>query len=175
MQPKPDKFVPALYGGIIMALISSIPFVNLINCFCCAGVLLGGFLAVFFYKNNFMPDSPPLNAGDCMVVGLFAGCIGALLGSMLSILFVAAFGNVMGDFILRMFHQMNLNLPDQSWKTLEDAAEKPMGAVNIVIQLFTNLVVYDIFGLLGGLIGYSIYKPKHLVMMPPPPPATSQS
>ena len=83
MNPKPDKFMPALYGGIIMALVSSIPFISFINCFCCAGIILGGFLAVFFYKNNMTPESPPLNAGDSMVVGLLSGFIGAVIGSIL--------------------------------------------------------------------------------------------
>ena len=45
MNPKPDKIIPALYGGIIMALVSTIPFVSFINCLCCAGIMLGGLLA----------------------------------------------------------------------------------------------------------------------------------
>ena len=170
MNPKPDKFVPALYGGVIMALVSTIPFISFVNCFCCAGILLGGFLAVFFYRNNMLPDSPPLNAGDCMIVGLFAGLIGAVLGSMLSMLFLAVFGNIMGDLVVRWMHGMNIPLPEQSWKALEDASQKSVSLANFFIQLFTNLVLYDVFGLLGGLIGYSIYRPKQTAMMPPPPP-----
>ena len=163
--------MPALYGGIIMALVSSIPFISFINCFCCAGIILGGFLAVFFYKNNMTPESPPLNAGDSMVVGLLSGFIGAVMGSILSMVFISLFGNVMGDALLRWVRGMNIDLPEQSLKALEDATRKSASVANFLIQLFAKLLVYGIFGLLGGLIGYSVYKPKQLTMMPPPPPA----
>ena len=46
MPEKPSKLMPALYGGIIIGLLSGIPFISLINCICCAGVIIGGFLAV---------------------------------------------------------------------------------------------------------------------------------
>src|SRR5258708_39925789 len=94
MDQKPDKLIPALYGGIIMGLISSIPFLNLVNCLCCAGVLLGGFLAVMFYKKNFTPDTPPFTSGDCLAVGAMAGVVGAFVGTILSLIFAAIFGDV---------------------------------------------------------------------------------
>ncbi len=52
MPEKPSKLMPALYGGVIMGLISGIPFLNLVNCLCCAGVMLGGFMAVFFTRRT---------------------------------------------------------------------------------------------------------------------------
>ena len=84
MNPKPDKFIPALYGGVIMGIVSSVPFLSAINCLCCAGIMFGGFLAVFFYKNNFTPDTPPYTTGDCMAVGALAGVVGAFVGTVLN-------------------------------------------------------------------------------------------
>jgi len=43
MPEKPSILMPALFGGIITGVLSGIPFLNFINCLCCAGVLLGGF------------------------------------------------------------------------------------------------------------------------------------
>ena len=83
MNPKPDKLIPAIYGGIIMGVISAVPFLNFINCLCCAGILLGGFFAVMFYKNNFTPDTPPFTSSDCMVVGVLSGVCGAVVGTVL--------------------------------------------------------------------------------------------
>ena len=178
MNSKPDKVIPALYGGIIMALVSSIPFVSFINCFCCAGILFGGVMAVFFYKNNFTPDTPPFTAGDCIIVGLMAGIVGAVAGTFLSVVFVMMFGNVMVEFLTKWLHDMNVNIPEQAWKALEDAAHNSAGLGTFVLQLFPNLFIYGIFGLLGGLIGYSIFKPRNLMMpphpMPPPPPISQQ-
>ena len=169
MNPKPDKVIPALYGGIIMALVSTIPFVSFVNCLCCAGILLGGFLAVFFYKNNFTPDTPPFTAGDCVIVGLIAGNIGAIAASFLSLVFVKLFGNVMLNALIGWLHEMNVDLPQESWDALENAREGTRGIFSFVLQMIGNIFIYGIFGLLGGLIGYSVYKPKGAQMMPPPP------
>lgn len=169
MNPKPDKVIPALYGGIIMALVSTIPFISFINCLCCAGIMLGGFLAVFFYKNNFTPDTPPFTAGDCMIVGLIAGNIGAIVGSFLWLLFQKLFGNVMVDAAIEWLRQMNIDLPQEYWDALEGAREGDTGLFSFVLQMIGNIFIYGIFGLVGGLIGYSIFKPKGQQMMPPPP------
>lgn len=157
---KPDKFIPALYGGVIMGVVSAIPFVNLINCVCCAGVMLGGFLAVFFYKNNFTPDTPPLTAGDCLAVGALAGVLGAFVSVILSSVIVAVFGDVMKEFILRMFDEMTFDIPQEALEELRRAIEEaPEGAVSMLVDLFLSLLIYPVFGLLGGLIGYGIWKP----------------
>ncbi len=168
MNPKPDKIIPALYGGIIMALVSTIPFIGFINCFCCAGIILGGLLAVFFYKNNFTPDTAPFTAGDCMIVGLIAGNIGAIVGSFLTLLFEQLFGNVMVDVLIEWLHSTNVDIPEESWQALEQASEGTTGFFSFLFQLVVNVFIYGIFGLLGGLIGYSVYKPKGTHMMPPP-------
>jgi hypothetical protein len=169
MNPKPDKFIPALYGGIIMALVSTIPFISFVNCLCCAGIMLGGFLAVFFYKNNFTPDTPPFTSGDCMIVGLIAGNIGAVAASFLSLLFLKLFGNVMLDAIMDWLRQMNVDIPKESWDALESARAGHTGLFTFLLQMVGNIFIYGVFGLVGGLIGYSVYKPKGQSMMPPPP------
>ena len=172
MNPKPDKIIPALYGGVIMALISAVPFVNFLNCLCCAGVMLGGFLGVFFYKNNFTPDTPPFTSGDCLAVGALSGVIGAVIGTILSIASLMLFGNIMGEYMMRMLQNMNLNIPPEAWDAMEESMSSGFTLFTIMIQLMSGLVIDTLFGMIGGLIGYSIYKPKKL-MMPPPPAAPS--
>ena len=160
MQPIPDKKIPALYGGIIMGLISAIPFLNIVNCLCCAGIMLGGFLAVMFYKNNFTPDTPPFTAGDCMAVGALAGVVGAFVDTILSLLFIALFGNVAQEFILNLIQNMNLQIPEEVMRQIEESLREEMGGFRIIKNFFLGLVINTLFGLLGGLIGYSIFKPK---------------
>lgn len=167
---KPDKFVPALYGGLIMGVVSAIPIVNLVNCFCCAGVLLGGFLAVFFYKNNFTPDTPPYTAGDCLTVGALAGLFGAFTSVILSAITVMIFGDVMREFIQRFLEEGGFDIPDDVMDEIRRTIEEtPTGMESILINLFFSLVIYPIFGLLGGLIGYGVWKPKQSTMGTPSP------
>ena len=170
MNPKPDKTIPAIYGGLVMGLISAIPFLSILNCFCCAGVMLGGFLAVYFYKNEFTPDTPPFTSGDCVAVGALAGVMGAVIGTALSLFILMVFGNVTRQILLGILHNLNLNLPQELWDKIEESLNEGLTFFKIIADLFGSLVIDTIFGLLGGLIAYSIYKPKPQLMPPPPPP-----
>ncbi|MBI1808192.1 MAG: hypothetical protein HYR76_14225 [Ignavibacteria bacterium] len=176
MNPKPDKFLPGVYGGIIMAVISTIPFLNLVNCLCCAGILFGGLMAVYFYKNNFTPDTPPFTAGDCMAVGAIAGVVSAVVGTFLSLAFISMFGNVVGEYILEVLRNSNLHIPDESLEQIEEMVSGKGSTVFLIFLEFGQHLLLDtIFGLLGGLIGYSIFKPRVTTMPPPsmPPPSTA--
>ena len=169
MNEHPDKLLPAVYGGIIMGLLSSIPFVNLVNCFCCAGVLAGGVFAVFFYKNAFTPDTPPFTVQDCLVVGMMAGIVGAFVGTGLTLLFELLFGNVAREFLASMILNSDIEIPEEARARLEEALEGgDRGVVKYLVNLIVSLIFDGIFGLLGGLIGYSIFKPK--AQAPPPMP-----
>jgi len=168
MNPKPDKLIPAIYGGIIMGIISAVPFLNFLNCLCCAGVMLGGFLAVVFYKNNFTPDTPPYTSGDCVAVGALSGVFGAIVGTLLSFMFLKMFGNLLGEYIVNLLQ--GFNIPEEALQAIEESLKESASMLFVFIRFFSNLVIDVIFGLLGGLIGYSLFKPKQQ-MMPPPPPS----
>ena len=167
MNPKPAKLIPALYGGIIMGLLSSIPFLNLVNCLCCAGILLGGFLAVYFYKSNFTPDTPPFTSGDCMAAGAMAGVFGAAVDILLSLLFMVLFGDMVQQFVLSFLE--NANLPEEVMDAIRQAFEEQTSAFSIISNFVFALIIFPLFGMLGGLIGYNVYKPKQMMMAPPPP------
>jgi hypothetical protein len=170
MNLKPDKFIPALYGGVIMAVISTVPFLSLVNCLCCAGILFGGFMAVFFYKNNFTPDTPPYTAGDCVAVGAIAGVVGAIIGTFLSVIFMKLFGNMMGEFLVSTLKNLNVNIPEEAWKAIDESLNMVLSPFTIIMLFFKSLVIDGVFGLLGGLIGYGVYKPKPSMVPPPPMP-----
>lgn len=166
MYEKPDKFIPALYGGIIIGIISSVPFLNFINCLCCAGVIIGGILSVYFFKQNFTPDTPPYTSGDCLMVGLYAGIIGAIISTIFSIIFLMLFGNVVGEFILEYLRTAEIELPEETFDAIEKALAQQLTFFSIITDLVASLILYSIFGLLGGVIGYNIFKPKQADNLP---------
>jgi hypothetical protein len=171
MNSKPDKLLPAVYGGVVMALLSSVPVLNFINCFCCAGILLGGMSAVFFYKNAFTPDTEPYTTADCLVVGAMAGVVGAVLGTLLSAAFVLVFGDVMRTMLREMILNSNLDIPSDSRDRLESLlGDERVSALVYVVKFFSNLFFDTLFGLLGGLIGYAVWKPKTPDLTPMPRP-----
>ncbi len=166
MREKPSMLMPALYGGIIMAVIGAVPGLNLINCLCCAGVMLGGFMAVFFYKKDLMPDMPTLTSSDGMQLGALAGVFGGIVGSLLSIVIMQLVGNVGGEMILGFMENFKENFPPEAWDQMEQGIrEGDVSAFNLII----GFIIDVIFGLVGGLIGYTILKPKKEMMNVQPP------
>ncbi len=43
MQNQPSKLMPAVWGGVLIGVISGVPGLRLINCMCCLGVVGGGY------------------------------------------------------------------------------------------------------------------------------------
>jgi hypothetical protein len=160
MRPKPDRLMPALYGGLIIAGISAIPGLNLINVCCCAGILLGGFLAVFFYKQEMTPEMDPLTSNDCVRLGAFAGVIAAVAGTMISMVVMLVFGNIALDMMMRIVHRMSIELPANVEEMIQQGMEEKISFLGMVFSLFLNLVIDVLFSTLGGLIGWSVFKPK---------------
>ncbi len=167
MPEKPGKVLPALYGGIIMGLISGIPFLNLVNCLCCAGILLGGVMSVFFYKNNLTAAMPPLTSSDGIALGALAGVFGAIVETIIAGLIMMAFGNVARQAMMSLMDSSGImsQMPPEALENMQRSMEEGGLSVFSVVMSF---IVAVIFGLLGGLIGYSIFKSKT------PPPMISQ-
>ena len=155
--------MPALYGGIIMGVLSGIPYLSFINCLCCAGVLLGGFMAVFFYNKDLTPDMPPLTSGDSIKLGALAGLFGAIVGNVIAGLVMVTIGNVAGEAMYEMLISIydSVGILDQMPSEAIDEMEQGMTAAELdPTTIIISFVVNPLFGLLGGLIGYQVYKPK---------------
>lgn len=172
MPEKPKILMPALFGGIITGVLSGIPFLNFINCLCCAGVLLGGFMAVFFYNKDLTPQSPPLTSQDGLKLGALSGLFGAVIGVIVTALLDAILGNVAGQAMFDMVYKFydSVGILDQMPPEAIDQMEQGMkGSAVSATNVIGSIILYPIFGLLGGLIGYSVYKPKGQATPPPAP------
>ena len=171
MPEKPSKLMPAVYGGIIIGIISGVPFLSLVNCLCCAGVLFGGLMAVFFYKKDLPPDSQAFTNSDAMAVGALAGVIGALISNVIAGILLVTVGNVAGqalyNIIMGIYESAGIldQMPPEAVEEMERGMmETGLSVTNIVL----SFVIFPLFGLLGGLIGYAMFKPK-----PQPPVAAA--
>ena len=169
MPEKPGKLIPALYGGIIMGLVSVIPIIKFVNCFCCAGIMLGGFMAVFFYKKDLKDSSPPLTNGDCLALGALAGVAGAIANLVFMAIAHHVFGAALGGGGFQKLQDMGFSnqIPPETMKMMESMMRDNS---LLGIAFVFNLVIDPLFGLLGGLIGYSVFKSKAPLVPPPAPP-----
>lgn len=168
MPNRPGIVLPALYGGIVMGVISAVPGLSLLNCFCCAGIMLGGFLAVFFYKKDLTADMPSLMSSDGVKLGALAGVFGAIVSIILSKLVTMMLGGADEKMLKDLIESMGLEnqLPPGTMEQIEEGLGAGMGFFQIVV----TFVIDPLFGLIGGLIGYSVFKEKKIVPAGPPPP-----
>jgi hypothetical protein len=177
MPERPSKLLPALYGGVIMGVISAVPFLNLLNCLCCAGIMVGGLMSVFFYKNDLTPSMPPLTSSDGLQLGALAGVFGAIVGTILHAVTLAAFGNVGSETVMQILRSFGDQIPPQVLDQIESGMQQSGGfsGLSILWTFLTSIILDPLFGLLGGLIGYSFFKPKpEMVNVQPPPPPAQQ-
>jgi hypothetical protein len=163
MPEKPSKLMPALYGGIIMGIISGVPFLNFVNCLCCAGVMFGGFMAVFFYKKDLPPDNPTFTNSDGMALGALAGVFGAVFGNIITGILLVTVGNITGqamyDMVMGLYGSLGIldKMPPDAIEQMESGMlDSGLSATNIIL----SFVIDPLFGMLGGLIGYAFLKPK---------------
>lgn len=163
MREKPGVFMPALYGGIFIGLFFGVPYLNFVNCCCCAGVLAGGVLAVFFYKKDFTPDMPPLDSGDALKVGALAGAIGGVMATIFGQLVHVISGRNVKEELESAMERMPGADGEAAMQMILGFIDSPFA---IFFSLIFSAVLCTIFGLLGGLIGYAIFKPKQQVIMP---------
>jgi len=105
---------------------------------------------------------PQMTSGDCLTVGALTGFVGAFVSFLLSGMFLALFGNVAKDFILRQLQNSNLPFPPNGMNELERSLQEMEMGFSFLTFLW-NIIIDPIFGLLGGLLGWLIFKPKEIV------------
>lgn len=148
---KPGMFTPALIGGAIAGVLSGIPF---LNCLCCLWIIGGAMLASYLFIKD---SSVTLGAGDGAIIGIFSGIIAAVVHALISIPLYA----VNRQFILRImerFAEYTEEMPSgwESWFERGAGLDLPFFMLNLVI----SAVIFAVLGLLGGIIGISLFGKK---------------
>ena len=179
MFEKPSKLRPAVLGGLIIGTISGIPGLNLLNCCCCAGILLGGAMSVYLYRHEFTSEMPPMESSDALILGIIAGIIGALVTTFLSALIILILGPVETEMMRNFMEKLTQKLEDRgsvpqgTMDNMRDQFEQAMkdgGTIGGILRsLVYALILYPIFSMLGGLIGYGIFGRKKPAVPPQPP------
>jgi hypothetical protein len=141
---------PALVGGLVVGVLSALPFVSAGNACCCLWVVCGGVAAAYLLQQN---QAAPITAGDGALVGMLAGAIGAVVSLLLSIPITMLLAPMERAF----FEQLS------SSGTMPPALRGYMnGAVGasiaLVFKFLFMLFVGPGFSTLGGLLGAAIFR-----------------
>jgi len=160
-----NKVKPALIGGVVLGLLSVIPFVNWVNACCCLWAILGGVLASYLYVKN---SPTPASAGDGAILGAMAGAIGGLISLVIGIPLSIAFSSVMSGLMLSFIESIDPSQVEMMRRQMA-AGQTIAGAIVNGIILAVCLVV---FATIGGLVGIPLFEKRKANVMPPPPPPT---
>ena len=179
MLDKPSKWRSALFGGIAIGLVSGIPVISLVNCCCCAGILGGGVLTYYLYRQEHTEGMVPLESSDGLILGIMAGLIGAfvqaIIHAFLILLFAGAQEALMRSIMEEIIDRLEKSggFPCDAVDQMREQIERSMKESNtmwgVMLNLFMSLIIYPIFAMLGGLLGYGIFRPKKLQPTPTAP------
>lgn len=160
-----DKLKPAIIGGVIVGLLSAIPFVNWVNFCCCAWAIVGGIIAA----NMYVKSSPaPVKPADGAIIGAIAGAIGGAIYLIIGVPLNYAVGGLVASVMSGFLSSMN---PDQADAIRMQMAAQSGSFIGALFKGFIGAIVLAIFSTLGGLLGVAIFeKRKGGPGVPPPPP-----
>ena len=161
-----NRLQPALYGGLLIGVLSALPVISAGNCCCCLWVIAGGMLAAYLRQQN-SPFAIPSSEGA--LVGLIAGLIGGVLGVIISIPMEAMMGPFQRQLMERILSSQQ-DIPPETRDMLERAGAAGTGPAALALKFCFSIVTGAIFGMLGGLLGVAVFKKT----VPPPPPGTIQ-
>lgn len=160
MESNRDKFMPSLYGGLLIATVWAVPGLNMLNCLCCAGVLLGGFLAVVLYQKNIPPDGVHLTKDDCVKLGIYTGIISSIAAVVIQYVIALMFGNIAIEVMMRLAERMQVDLPPEIYPLIEEAKNTQPNIIGSFFAIFIYIIPNTLFSFLGALIGWKVFQPQ---------------
>jgi hypothetical protein len=127
--------IAALIGAALSVFFSSVPFLNVTNCLCCAPYWTGAILAVWIYRRM----TGRLTLGQGVVIGLAAGVLAALVSLALSLLGWIDTSQLMN-------------------KVQSVVSSNPDIPITTGINFNCSIGIEFIFGMIGGLIGGALFR-----------------
>jgi hypothetical protein len=160
-----SRIQPALFGGLVIGVLSALPIVSAGNLCCCLWVVSGGVVAAYLLQQG---QSTPITQGDGAVVGLLAGAVGAFLYLLLSIPITLLMAPVQRMLLDRLIERAGTMPP--AFRGYVNSYVG--GAIGLMIGFVFMFVVGSTFSTLGGILGAAIFRkpwpsgPDHQAFQP---------
>jgi hypothetical protein len=159
-QRKPEYFTPALIAGAVSGVLSGIP---LVNCLCCLWIIGGAALAAHLLAGR---TDGPLTAGDGAIVGAMTGIVAAVVDALMGI----PLRTVNLEFARRLVERMS-EFADEMPSGWENWFDRGAGSSPglFFLGLFLSAAIFAALGVLGGVIGASLFGRKKPAAPPSSP------
>jgi hypothetical protein len=166
-----NKLRPALIGGLVLGLLSGLPYISLGNVACCIWVVAGGALATYLY----IKKSPtPVDVGEGALVGLLAGVFGFIVRIIVGVPVAIMTGYPEQHILFNLMERLNPQQAQVYRQMMEDVMSKPFFE-QFIFNVFSLgsllwLLITVIFALVGGLVAVPLFEKRRTDAGPPPPP-----
>ena len=150
--PKPSMFVSTLLGGVLLGLLSTIPYGSSVNVVCCAWVILGGFIAAYLYHK----DGGKLDKSTGALIGFLAGLWGTVIVTLITTVMWAIRGDSMLTEISSKMQMSGQQMPESYMNLMTSLLGNPK--LIAVITFCAYLIIDSVFATLGGLLAVSVVK-----------------
>jgi hypothetical protein len=154
------RFKPAVFGGILIGVLSGLPVVSAGNVCCCLWVICGGILATYLLQQQ---NPNPVETSDAAVQGLVAGLIGALIACIFKFALLSVMAPVANEAVQRALEQ-NPQIPPE-WRDF--IVSMSTGNRAMLLSVAITVPIYAIFGTLGSLLGLAFFRKKTPPVAPP--------
>jgi hypothetical protein len=164
---RPEYLVPALIGGGVAGVLSGMP---VLYCLCCLWIIAGAVLGTAILARN---TSGPLTAGDGAISGALTGIVAAIVFTVLE---MSPLGALNRNFVLRLAERW-AQASGQSVPQLAQLRQLGAGTGRtlpaLILGLFISAAIFAVLGILGGVIGVSLFGKKKPPAGPPPQGSTN--
>ncbi len=150
-----DPVLPALVGGALAGILSSIPF---FHCLCCLWVLAGGLLATYLASDRALKLSTPFQMSDGLLTGALAGVFGAIISIIIKTPLAGYYLNWNKRFLESLARFVDEMPP--GWENWTEISQQGWNPFTFFLNLLLTSVIFAFLGALGGLIGFSLFKPS---------------
>lgn len=159
---QPNRMIPIVYGTFIMTSISVLPFINFINLFFCSGIMLGGLAGVFIYNKQIENTQTNLTSKDGVMIGILCGILSGILVSAFNFAFMLMSKQNPVDETLSFLKDVSLppEVMVQMNKFSDEFNQYGFSPTISIVSLFSNLIIYPLFGMIGAVLGVTIIKKK---------------
>lgn len=166
-----SKLRAAIIGGIVIGLLSAIPYLRLGNVICCMWIVMGGALACYLYIKK---STTPVNVGEGALLGAIAGAIGWAVEIIIGVPLMILTGYPELRFIVGLLERVNPQEAEKYQRNLEYAMSLPFSEQFYYsvfsLQTLFSLLITIIFALVGGLVAVPLFEKRKTDETPPPPP-----
>jgi hypothetical protein len=149
----PSRTQSIFIGGLVVGLLST-SVLGLINLACCAGVIIGAMVGVWHYTEEYQLTIP---SGQGALIGALAGILGAIIAGILNQILVAAGLDFAAGFRETLMQMSNMEMTPEQMEAMEQQAQQGNWFLMLAGTLF-SMVLYAIFGAIGGAIGASVFQ-----------------